>query len=347
MKSEPALERQEFNTKSPYNLMNNNIRNGFHILVLLVMVILIDNIIGMSMRVIFSKQESGALSRTLYAMDSTTAEILIFGASRANHHYNTSIFRKKLPEYTNYNCGNDGSSIFYHYSILRTILNRYTPETIILDIGPGAFSKNQGSYDKLSYLLPFIHNHPDIREVVHLKSSHERIKLLSKVYPYNSLLLSIVGGILNIHSNDNISDDGFVALSGEWSGELAIDSSRALYPIDNNKVKYFETFIEICHNAGVNVIVTCSPRYLNKLYTDSSLKLVQEITNRKKVIFYNYSSDTSYLNDRSLFRDIAHLNAKGAAKYTEEIIKRIFEDDSLQMELFIIEDDFVKSIIEK
>src|SRR5579885_1123861 len=61
-----------------------------------VMLFLLDFVIGSALRYFYFKQDSGLLYRTTYSMDSTRAEILIFGSSTANHHYVPGLFTNNL-----------------------------------------------------------------------------------------------------------------------------------------------------------------------------------------------------------------------------------------------------------
>jgi len=301
----------------------------YKLLLLFLILVTVDFMVGELIHFAFSRQKSGALYRTGYSMDSTTADILIFGSSTANHSYDTKIFRNGIPGQTTYNCGNAGSSIFYHYSVLSSVLKRYTPKIIILDFVSGEFRYVLRHYDKLSYLLPFLKNHEDIQPIINLKSPFEKFKLVSNTYPYNSLLLSIMGGVFNIHSTNRVEDNGYVALEGVWNSEIKVDSIKHDYAMDSNKIHYFKEFINICINADTKLIISCSPSYKIKQHEDISLKLGKSISGMKGVEFIDFSNDTSFTNHRQLFRDVAHLNKKGAEKFSEIFVSKIMSDNQL------------------
>ncbi|HXS59927.1 MAG TPA: hypothetical protein VN703_03845, partial [Candidatus Sulfopaludibacter sp.] len=122
-------------------------------------------IIGNLLRTFYFKQQSGLQCRTTYSIEKTTANVLIFGSSAANHDYQTNTFTKRL-DTSFYNTGRDGISIFYEYAVLKAILKRYTPKIIILDFDQEEFIKNEASYDRLSALLPYYINHPEIRSII-------------------------------------------------------------------------------------------------------------------------------------------------------------------------------------
>lgn len=66
-----------------------------------------------------------------FISDEVDANILIFGSSRAAHHYVPSILSDSL-DMSCYNCGMDGNGIIYGYGKLKTITARYYPKIVIL-----------------------------------------------------------------------------------------------------------------------------------------------------------------------------------------------------------------------
>ena len=132
------------------------------------LIIGVDFIIGNLLRKLYFSQISGLLHRTTYSIDKTEADILIFGSSRANHHYDSKLFEESTGQYT-YNTGRDGNFIFYQTALLKSILKRYKPKQIILDF-EGTFAFNQNDYDRIAALLPYYKSHKEIRDIVLLKS---------------------------------------------------------------------------------------------------------------------------------------------------------------------------------
>ena len=163
------------------------------LLFFLLIIFCLDFTFGLILKYLYYKQDSGLLYRTTYSMDSTRAQLLIFGSSTANHHYVPVLFENKMNA-TLYNAGRDGNSILYHYSVLTSILKRYSPEIAILDFNAGEFKKDMQSYERLSSLLPYYEYHPEIRSIIQRKNKFEKYKLLSKIYPFNSLIFTIAIG---------------------------------------------------------------------------------------------------------------------------------------------------------
>jgi hypothetical protein len=294
----------------------------------LIIVFFLDYTIGNILKYLYSKQESGFLYRTTYSIDSTKADILIFGASRANHNYYPLAFENRL-HMSCYNTGRDGNSIFYHFAILKSILKRYSPKVAILDFSREEFGRDQESYDRLSALLPYYDNHPEMRSIIQLKSPYEKFKLLSKIYPYNSLMFSIVVGTAGFNKSREyiIDQNGYVPLPEISKERLITDSSFDKYEIDSTKIKVFKSFLRNCANSKVKLYILMSPVLVKYVSKDSSVDIAQGIARKFNIPIYDFSNDSTFLNNVGLFADQGHLNDRGAKIYTEMVIDKIIQNE--------------------
>lgn len=297
------------------------------LLLFLSIIFFLDFSIGSILKYWYYKQDSGLLYRATYALDSTRAEVLIFGSSTANHHYAPGAFENRA-HLSFYNTGRDGNTIFYNYSILQGALRRYSPKIVVLDLNRGEFKENPESYDRLSSLLPYYNNHPKIRSIIELKSPYEKYKLLSKIYPFNSMLFTIAVGTTDYNkSREYINDkEGFVPLNRLWKREITTDTSHVKYALDPNKTKVFKSFITDCINSNVKLYIFVSPIFEKYTYKDPSIVVAQRIANEFKIPFYDFSGDTSFLNHIGMFADILHLNGKGAKIYSNKVADKIFQE---------------------
>jgi hypothetical protein len=293
----------------------------------LIIVFLLDIGIGSILKHLYYKQDSGLLYRTTYAIDSTQADVLIFGASRANHHYYPGAFEKAL-HMSCYNAGRDGSAIFYHYAILQGVLKRYSPKMAILDFSNRGFIKDQESYDRISSLLPYYKKHPEMRCIIDLKSPYEKYKLLSKIYPYNSLLFTIAVGNAGFNRGREYNNDehGYVPLTETWKGGIITDTGFAKYELDSTKIRIFESFVRDCVNANVQLYIILSPYFIKYKFEDRSVVIAKEIAQKYNIPFYDFSQDTVFLNVAELFTDESHLNGGGAKIFSNKIVDRIIRD---------------------
>ena len=296
--------------------------------IFLLILFLLDFSIGDLLRAFYFKQDSGTLYRTTYSLDSTRAEFLIFGSSTANHHYDPRIFEKRMHTSV-YNTGSDGNTIFYNYAIFQSVQKRYVPQIAILDFNVSEFKFREDSYDRLSSLLPYYKNHPEIRSIIRLKSPYEKYKLISKIYPFNSLIFSI--GIGNTDYNktrDQINDEnGYVPLTHVWDKKIAPDLSVADYKLDQNKINIFKSFVMECITNHIQLYIVISPRFL-KYATDPSIEIVRDIAREYNQPFYDFSKDKLFWKHPEYFADIVHLNEKGAHVFSNKVIDKILTNDS-------------------
>ncbi len=296
-------------------------------LLFFLIVFLLDRSIGGILKYLYFNQDSGLLYRTTYSIDSTKAEIVIFGSSTANHHYYPGSFEKRM-NLSLYNAGRDGNSIFYHYSVLKCILKRYSPKIAILDFNIGEFKKDEQSYDRISSLLPYYEQHPEIQYIIQQKSQYEKYKIFSKIYPYNSLLFTIAIGNSNLNKmRENIqSQEGYLPLKREWRQDISTDTSNKNYVIDSNKIDIFENFIRDCHNSDVKLYIVISPRFLKFKFEDCSISIAREIAKKFNIDFFNFSNDPDFLEHPELFADKSHLNDTGAKIYSNKVIDKIIDE---------------------
>ena len=229
-------------------------------LFLFIIIFLLDFSIGHILRYFYFKQECGRQYRATYAIEKTTADVLIFGSSRAYHHYVPPIIENKLKE-SCYNTGSPGQYLLYNYATLKAILKRYTPKLIILDVTAGDLKAGKESYERLSSLLPYYEKHEEIRPIVELKSPFEKFKLLSSIYAFNSSFLMIAGGNSEYFKKRTIDIKGYKSLNRTWNNPIETRYSEP-YKSDSNKTKAFTSFIEDCHHAGTKLFIVCSPTYI-------------------------------------------------------------------------------------
>ena len=294
----------------------------FKLALLIAIVFTLDFIIGVVLNYFYFKQDNGLQYRTTYSIEKTKADILIFGSSRANHHYRPDVFENRM-KLSFYNAGRDGNFIFYHLAVLKGVLKRYSPKIVILDFVIDEFQQNQIGYDGLSSLLPYYRNHPEMRSIIDLKSKYERLKMLSCIYPYNSSMFTIAVGNAEFNKKRDNEIQGYVPLTKTWDGPILVENNSSKYDIDSVKVNAFKEFILECIQAKVKLYIVCSPYFAKLNHSDYSLIIGKEIAKRNNIDFFDFSKDTTFINSPKLFADIEHLNDTGASVFSNLLINSI------------------------
>ena len=291
------------------------------LLLLLFIVFLFDFTIGKTLSYFYFKQECGRQYRATYAIEKTTADVLIFGSSRAYHQYVPGVIEDRLKQ-SCYNTGSPGQFLLYNYATLKAILKRYSPKLIILDVSPGDLRVEKESYERLSFLLPYYRKHEEIRPVVDLKSPLEKFKLLSSIYAFNSSFLMIAGGNSEYFKKKATDIKGYKPLFGIWNGPIEIGNSEE-YKIDSTKTNIFTDFIKDCRQAKTELFIVCSPSYAKFNHTEYSISIIEKIAKEQNTGFIDFTNDTFFTNHPNLFDDPGHLNDNGAKIFSNKLIDTI------------------------
>ena len=289
------------------------------------LVFLLDLGIGSLLRKFYFKQESGFDFLTTYAIEKTKADILIFGSSRAVNIFNTAIFEKQMG-LSCYNAGRYGEPVFYHYALLQAVLKRYNPKIVILSFDAGNFSENPEAYDRISALLPYYKSHPEIHSTVELKGPYEKLKLLSNIYPYNSLLLHIIAGNSAYSKKKYTNVNGFIPIENTISGPLQTFDYLKEKGLDSIKINTYKSFIQECINHHIQLHIVCPPYMINAIGTDQSIIEAKRIAQIYNIKFLDYSRDIFYTTKPQLFADYRHLNANGVELFSNNVIEKIQGD---------------------
>jgi hypothetical protein len=293
-----------------------------NILVGIILIFVLDFSIGLALSKLFNSQTSGNLYQLNYSFNECNEDLLIFGTSRALHHYDSRILRDSL-NLSVYNTGKDGNFIFYQTALLRGVLKRYTPKKIILDFS-GSFEMIQKDYDRIASLLPLYSSNPEISDIINLKSNTESFKLISKIYPYNSLVGNIIIGNLEFNKNRaaNLNYYGYQPIYKNTKVKLEILNKKQTYEVDKTKQQIFEEFLILCKKNNIDLTVFYSPVYY--LYDSNfSVKLCKKLCDKHEIPFYDYSKSDHFLENKKFFADKTHLNNLGAKEFTNSVINKI------------------------
>ena len=305
-------------------LINTNTLKSFFLklFVFIIVVFIVDRLGGAMLKNYYFKQQAGSDYLTTYAIDKTTDDLVIFGSSRAANIFNPQIFETQMG-LSCFNAGRYGEPIFYHYAVLKCILERYKPTIILLSFDAGSFNKNQESYDRMAPLLPYYKDHPVIRDIVTLKGPFEQIKLLSSIYPYNSLLLPIISGNTVYGKKFFTHLKGYIPIEETFTGEKETIDYTKETTLDSKKIATYEAFIQDCKKAKIPLYIVCPPYLINSIGTDTSIIEAKKIAVKNNTDFFDFSRDAYFTSKPQLFADFKHLNKSGVEVFCNILIKKL------------------------
>lgn len=256
--------------------------------------------------------------RNNYICKKTNEEVLIFGSSRAFHHYNPQIISDSL-KLSCYNCGQDGNGIILNYGRLLLIKKRYQPKVIIYDISTTFDYSVNDNHKYLGKLKPYFYEQ-GIKDIFTSIDKTEKWKMQCSMYKYNSNFSQIISDYFLPFQQ--VGDNGFRPMKGSFDpmkikSNKDSDNNELMY--DTLKIDYIHKFISLCKNS--TLILTYSPMWYN--YDRTKLNFIKDICKENNIPFLDYSNNPKYVHNDSLFKDGSHLNEKGANEFTKDIIIEI------------------------
>ena len=287
-----------------------------YILFLIIFVVAFDVGLGHIYNLLYFTEKSKSQDRLIHSAIGTKEEVLIFGSSRAYHHYNPDVIEKKLG-LSCFNVGYAGQNIYFHLALLKAALERTKPKVVILDIMSIDFEMTDAAHDreKLGVLLPFVSKSAVYREAVLSRGKSEQIKLLSSIYPFNSKALFLIRNNL---TNQRSDVKGFFGLPDKWKKPIKYNDD-VIFAIDNNKIEALYEFIDLCQNNNIKIYIFVSPYYKKFSPENNYSFIVKNIYEKYGLIVNNYVNAKKYINSPQLFSDPVHLNKDGADIYSREV----------------------------
>ena len=291
-------------------------------LILLVILFVVDRLLGAGLERMFYKQHHGDDAVTLYTLDSTKEQLLVFGSSRASHHYHTRQLATELGMSV-YNCGRDEMGISYTAAVLPIVYKRYIPSYIIVEVLPTELS-NRGRETSERHigtvLKPFANRFPELWQTVAFAGKDEVYKsAISKAYPYNSLIGAF---IQNTYTNlGHKTDLGYEPLHKSIDTKSYTKSYwepfKLSVGVDADLVQRFTAMLDTAASHGTRVFVVISPFYFQQDISQvESYLALPALCAEHGATFLDWSFDPRFVGHPELFNDDLHLNDSGAKAYT-------------------------------
>ncbi len=304
-------------------MKNQYIKFGYKLLILLAIMFVIDRTGGAAMAYFFEKEPLGDAAAFSHAIESPKEDILVYGSSRALHTYDPRVFQQTTGM-SCFNCGRNASTIIYHSAIISSALNQpdHKPKAIIIDLTPKELSWRSGEdgNDILAgMILPYVAKNKQFEAMAKDLFPKELLKAkVSKLYPYNSMILSIIRNYSK-KGNDNIQ--GYQPLKG--SKVDAVPPTLTMNAeIDDYAKEKLDFFIKSVTDKQIPLFAIMSPIYLQRYPETESIKVTKEVLAKYHVPLWDYQFDTAYVK-QALFYDNVHMNTKGSEMFSRLIANRV------------------------
>ncbi|MBQ7594058.1 MAG: SGNH/GDSL hydrolase family protein [Synergistaceae bacterium] len=259
-------------------------------------------------------------------------QVCNFGTSHSFYGFNYEDAEKK---YTCFNFALPAQSMLYDYNILQNYRDK---------IQDGAVA-----FIALSYFSFF--GKPEVQEVDFASRNRRYYKFLAKelIINYDAITNFYVKYLpaltfSNVIRFMNFAKSIFEPDQDVWFKTADVDDSEVRYKghvankLDNNgrrlynkeSIEALYNLIALCKELGATPILITTP-YLHEYvdavkrndpkFFDDFYGIINEVTAKTGIKYYDYSSDERYTNNHEFFFNTDHLNRNGARQFTKDIMR--------------------------
>lgn len=278
----------------------------------------IDFLFGKAMDRFAAKSRGGDTRNIYYICNEFDDSVAVFGSSRANHHYDSSLLGEELGLPV-YNCGRDGNGILLAYCyLLNMVSNGNKPSLVVYDFFPSFDLYDNNDHQRaVNTISPYFRN-PGMKEVIEDYTPGEYSKLQLSTYRYNSRFIQIVSDAFRPRQT---LVKGYKPLEGTITTDFT-EGKKTAEPIDTLKVKYLKKFIELCEDNDIDLVFVTSPAYHYIENPEETTQLFETYVGEDYHLF-NFQNHEAFTGHRELFVDPAHMNHQGAELFTSMLADSI------------------------
>lgn len=301
--------------------MKNN-KFIIYLFVVVTGVIVIDVIFRLVFTPLFDNPplNTKASSTYKFVAHKTPADLVILGASRAQHHYISEQMEDSLGVSV-YNYGSDGRCTLYQYLCLLNAIENGEVKIAILDLSSAQLSKEWVD-DRISDLYPYYWKNDTVRQMVdEVEKKDMSCLMLSAMVQFNSQYLNLIAPM---NSNKGYIPLPYTGIPLDTSNmKMSEDIKQNDYYSDIAS-RYFSKIVSLCRDKNVQLLVCLSP---SLSFSKSGEDYMQKLCINEGVVCWNL---TRFIQDPVLFSDNSHLNDKGAELFTNEIIRLLIQSNFIK-----------------
>lgn len=256
----------------------------------------------------------GDVQQMNYKLYKAKADIVIFGSSRAAHHYNPIII-DSVVGLKSLNYGDDLLDIYIHSILNMEILKRYNPKMVLLDIRPDELLR-EPNHRFFKIFNPFVCEDDSLLSFIQKENGFiSTLKYKSRFYCNNPNIVPTIVGYVEKKRMDEKTYTGFTA----WA---TVDPTLSYKNLEAGKYnikqeQYLLKFADDLRERHIPLLVIISPLFAK--VADSVLQPIETFCIKRNIKFISFISDTNYIHHKELFCDRAHLTMQGASKFSRQV----------------------------
>jgi hypothetical protein len=260
------------------------------------------------------------------------ADIIISGSSRATYHYDP----RKIEQSTGlsaFNIGRVGTQTDVQLAVLKAYLeHNRKPKLVVHNLDAFSFVMSREIYDPTLY-VPYLGDSEIYDALLKIDPNIKKSRYLP-LYGYvvedmNFTWVQGLKALVGISPKQNYFL-GFCPRDKVWSDDFhhfkTANPSGVKFTIEPAGVEALRQLIELCQKNGIQLVLVYSPEYRG----------MQEMTNNRQDIFAEFHNLANQYHvqlwdysgwkndgDEDLFYNSQHLNAKGAALFSDDVAARL------------------------
>jgi len=250
----------------------------------------------------------GQLAGMVNSAIQARADVLILGASTASHHYDDAALGESLGVRV-FNTGLDGRGIVFSRGLLALAGAAHAPRLVVLDL---SYSDRDRTSARI--LAPLYGRNPVVDQVV-AWSWRERLKLVSRSYRFNGLVLPILRNLGTPPMTSGFEPvDGAIADSVPWRGPER--GAGGFGPWYGDELRQL---VREARALGARVVFVESPTWGGRVARVARDEYTQ-VANEMDVPLHLLDPEhVAALNQARLYFDRAHLNREGARVFSSVV----------------------------
>jgi hypothetical protein len=318
---------------APFHVLRGAGRLACFACLVLLLAILLNALIDSGLRRI-STSSFGVSNRIVDGK--INADVVISGSSRALTHYDPRVIEERTG-LTAFNIGLNGSQTDMQLARLKTYLrHNKTPLLLIHNLDVFSFQTTHGEvYDPAQY-IPYLAEPAIYAALMHIDSDSWKAKFLPLYgYTVQDLRFNWILGMMGLFGW-NPSEDHFLGFKprySAWTEDFerlkAMNPDGVRFEIEADGVKEMEGLLRLCREQGIKVLLVYSPEYqeMQTLTTNRAQVFAHfdELRDQFGVPVWDYSNSPISARKQNFYNS-QHLNADGAAMFSQELGARIASD---------------------
>ena len=260
------------------------------------------------------------------------AQIVVSGSSRALAHYDPRRI-EAVTGRTAFNLGRNGAQTDMQVAFLKAYLaHNRKPEIVVHNLDAFTFVTTREVFDPVEY-TPYLYDRDLYSALGKINPNIWKSRYLPLYgYVVEDMNFTWVRGLKGFWGWSPPEDYflGFNPRSKKWTDDFehmkANNPNGVRFDIEPAGIQVVEDLIQVCRQGGIQLILVYSPEYIEMQSLTSNraqvFGLFHELADRSDVPLWDYS-DWKYAGNQDLFQNSQHLNATGAAFFSDDLANRL------------------------